>query len=71
MRQGIVASEEDNDMTYFEITDLDTHANMAVPGRKCYIVNHPGKIVVVHPFSSECEVLKVPIVDAVMKCDGP
>ena len=69
MFQGIVASEENEDSTYFERTDLDIHANMVVLGRNCHVVNYQEKTVEVHPFSPDYEVLQVPIVEAVIQCD--
>ena len=71
IRQGIVASAENDDSTYFERTDLDTHANMVVLGRNCHVVNYLGKTAEVHPFSPEYEALQVPIVDAVIQYDDP
>ena len=65
MRQGIVASVEDNSSAYFERMNLETHANMVVLRRNCYIANHSGNTVEAHPFSLEYESLKVPIVDDV------
>ena len=71
MCQGIVASTENENITYFERMDLDTHANMVVLGRNCHVVNYSGKTAEVHPFSPEYEALQVPIVHAVIQCDDP
>ena len=71
MSQGIVASTEHENSTYFERTDLDTHANMVVLGRNCHVVNYSGKTAEVHPFSPEYESLQVPIVHAIIQYDDP
>ena len=71
MRQGIVASSDDNDSTELERMDLNAHASMVVLSRNYHIVNYLVIIVEVHPFSPEYEALKVPIVHAVMQYDDP
>ena len=63
MYQGIVSSAEDNDSTYFERTDLDSHDNVVLLGKNCCVVDHSGRKTEVHPFSPEHEALKVLIVD--------
>ena len=67
MCQGIVASAENEDGTYFERTDLSTHANMLVLGMNCHNVNYSWKQAEVHTFSHEHKALKVPIVDAIIQ----
>ena len=71
MCQGIVSSAENEKSTYFERTDLDTHANTVVLGRQCHVLNCSGKTAEVHPFSPNYEALQVPIVDVVIQCDDP
>ena len=43
---------------------------MVFLGRNCCIINNPQRIAEFHPFSLECEALKVPIVDNVMQCNN-
>ena len=38
--QGIVASAKNEDSTYFESMDLDTHPNLVVLGRNCHVVSY-------------------------------
>ena len=71
MRQCVVASSDNEDRTYLERKDLDTHTNMVVLGINYYVVNNLGKVAEVRLFSPEYEALKFPIVNAVMQCDNP
>ena len=66
VRQGMVVSAENEDSTFFERTDLGTHANMVVPSRNCQVMSCSGKTVEVHPFSADHKALQVPIADAVV-----
>ena len=46
-------------------TELDSHANMLVVGKNCYVIGLTGKTMDVCPFTPEYESLKkVPLVDA-------
>ena len=48
-------------------TDLDTHANIVVLRKNCYITRDIGRIAEVQPFSPEYEALqKVPIANAIV-----
>ena len=67
IRQGVVASADNEDNTDLERTDLDTHENMVVLGRNFCVVNNSGKLPEVHPFSPEYESLKNPIVNPSMQ----
>ena len=52
-------------------TELNTHANMAVVGRHCYVIHWTGRNVDVSPFIPDYKALsQVPVVDAVIlyKC---
>ena len=42
MCQGIVVSTENENSTYFERTNLDTHASMIVLDRNFHVVNYSG-----------------------------
>ena len=58
--------DNDNNIDNYR-TNLDTHTNMAVLGKNCYITTDTGRIAEVQPFSLECEALqKVPIIDAIV-----
>ena len=51
-------------------TELDSHANMCVLGRQCYIISHSGKSVNVGAFTESAGGLnEVPIVDAMLAYD--
>ena len=52
-------------------TELDSHANMPVAGRNCYILSKSGKYVNVSPFTLAYKALQAPIVDAVIRYDSP
>jgi hypothetical protein len=41
-------------------TELDSHANMAVVGKHCYVLVDHGKTISVSPFSPEYKPLEVP-----------
>ena len=69
MCQGIVSSAENEKSTYFERTDLDTHANTVVLGRNRCVVNYSDKTVEVHLFRPDCKSLQLPTVDASIQYD--
>jgi hypothetical protein len=53
-------------------TDLDSHANMIVVGKHCYIISYSGKYIDVNAFSDAVGGLsQVPIVDAAIAYDCP
>lgn len=52
-------------------TELDSHANMPVVGRHCYIINDTGKTADVNAFAPDIKALKIPIVDAAIQYDCP
>ena len=48
-------------------TELDSHANMVVVGKNCYVIGLTGETMDVYPFTPEYESLKkVPLVDAAL-----
>jgi hypothetical protein len=50
------------------MTELDSHANMAVIGNNCEIIADSGKTANVRAFTPDCETLdSIKIVDAVVK----
>ena len=50
------------------MTELDSHANMAVIGNNCEIIADTGKTADVKAFSPDCATLdSISIVDAVVK----
>jgi hypothetical protein len=54
------------------VTELDSHANMAVAGKDCTIISTSGQYVNVTPFSSDLPMLeKVEIGDVAMAYDCP
>ena len=58
--------DNDNNIDNYR-TDSDTHANMVVLRKNCYITRDTGRIAKVQPFFTGYEALqKVPIVDAVV-----
>jgi hypothetical protein len=53
-------------------TDLDSHANMIVVGKHCFIISYSGKYIDVNSFSDAVGGLsQVPIVDAAIAYDCP
>jgi hypothetical protein len=53
-------------------SQLDSHANMNVFGKHCYVISSSGKYANVSAFSEEAgSMLKVPIVDAIIAYDCP
>ena len=52
-------------------TDLDSHANMPVVGAEAFIIADHGKTCEVSPYSPDYEPMKVPLVDAAVKCESP
>jgi hypothetical protein len=53
-------------------SQLDSHANMNVFGKHCYVISNSGKYANVSAFSEEVgSMLKVPIVDAIIAYDCP
>ena len=51
-------------------TELDSHANMPVAGRNCYILSELGKYVNVSPFTPAYKALRAPVVDVVIQYDS-
>ena len=63
-----IASVERSDQISVSTTDLDSHANMAVLGKNCLILNNTGLTANVRGFSPDCGVQsETPIVDAMLK----
>ena len=53
-------------------SELDSHANMVVLGKECFIFESTGKTCNVEPFSSELGIAEnIPIVDAALAYDCP
>ena len=52
-------------------TELDSHANMAVVGKHCYILSESGKTTDVQPFSPDYKAMTCQIVDAAIQYDDP
>jgi hypothetical protein len=53
-------------------TELDTHANMIVAGKHCYVIAWTGRNATVNPFTPDYDALKeVPIVDAAIMYECP
>jgi hypothetical protein len=53
-------------------TELDSHANMVVVGKHCFVVEWTGRTAIVNPFTPDYEALtKVPIVDAAILYECP
>ena len=62
------ASDMDQDPT----SELDSHANMVVLGKNCFVFEWSGQLCSVHPFSDSLGAVKnVPIVDAAIAYDCP
>jgi hypothetical protein len=65
-RQGLLGNGESSR------TELDSHANMAVVGRYCFVIRETGRQADVSPFSPEYESLKqVNIVDSAVLYECP
>ena len=52
-------------------TELDSHANMPVVGRNCYILSELGKYIDVSLFTLPYKALRAPVVDVVRQYDSP
>eukprot|EP00957_Ditylum_brightwellii_P144237 10989674-Ditylum_brightwellii.AAC.1 len=52
-------------------TELDSHVNMPCMGRDALVVSDTGRVVEVSPFTPDYDVMKVKLVDAVLKYDCP
>ena len=52
-------------------TELDSHANMAVLGKDCFVFEQTGRFCDVSAFSPSIETTSLPIVDAVIVYDCP
>ena len=52
-------------------TELDSHANMPVVERNCYILSESGKYVNISPFTLAYEALQAPLVDVAIQYDSP
>ena len=50
-------------------TELDSHANMPVVGKNCYVLAETGKSADVSPYTPDYDAMKVPIVDAAVRYD--
>ena len=50
-------------------TELDSHANMPVVGKKCYVLTDTGKTADVSPYTPDYDAMKVSIVDAAIQYD--
>ena len=51
------------------ITEIDSHANMVVFGKNCYVIGLTGETMDVCPFTTEYKSFnKVPLVDAALMC---
>ena len=65
-------TKQNGENVSYHKTELDSHANMAVVGNNCVIINDTGKTADVKPFTSDCNTLqKVKIVDAAIKWTCP
>ncbi len=54
------------------VTELDSHANMAVAGQNCTIIAKSGQYATVNPFSAELpELERVEIGDVAIAYDNP
>jgi hypothetical protein len=54
------------------VTELDSHVNMAVAGKKCTIIANSGQYATVTPFSAELpELEKIEIGDVAIAHDEP
>ena len=60
-----------NDPSVESRTDLDSHANMPVVGRNCFILAETGKTVDVSPFSPDNKLLVAQILDAAIQYNDP
>ena len=68
----IVASMEvDVELDGESRTELDSHANMPVVGRKALVVEQSGKTVEVSPFTPDYKSIKVEMVNAMIQYDSP
>lgn len=53
-------------------SDFDSHANMIVLGKECYIISRSGRYAEVNAFSQEVgRIENVPIIDAAVAYDCP
>ena len=52
-------------------TELDSHANMPMAGRNCYILSKSGKHVDVSLFTLAYKALRAPLVDVTIQYDSP
>ena len=52
-------------------TELDSHANMPVVGKYCYIINDTGKEADVNAFTPDHMALRIPIIDPAIQYDCP
>ena len=67
LANGVEQGDVDKDLR----TELDSHSNMPVVGRNCYILSRPGKSVDVSPFTPDYEPITVELVDAAIYYESP
>ena len=70
-RQWIVSSIIDSTLMTDARTEIDSHANMAVVGKNCFIFESSGKTCEVSAFSPSIGDISLLIVDAVIVYDCP
>jgi len=52
-------------------TELDSHANMCVVGRHCFVIRDTGRSIEVNPFTPDYQPMRVKLVDAAIRYDCP
>ena len=70
---SIISSYHDDSQPLPNIarTELDSHANMAVVGKDCFVFEHTGLTCDVSAFSPDLPITSLPIVDAFIVYDCP
>ena len=70
--QSSVSALDKIDLPVISKTELDSHANMVVLGKHCFIFESTGKTCNVEPFSSDLGIASnIPVVDAAIAYDCP
>lgn len=60
-----------NNQSSYSRADLDSHANMVVLGKYCYVYSKTGKTCTVYAFTPGIEPRTIPVVDAIIMYDDP
>ena len=68
---ALVSNASANNSSPHAKTELDSHANMAVLGKNCFVFEESGKTCQVSAFSPSIAASTLPIVDAVIIYDCP